>query len=945
MLSVADHDLLLRFRDLGSIEVEDDDVRVPGGAVLRRLLARLLVDAGRRVDVTALVEALWGERSTARSVSTLESHLYRLRRFLEPGHARGEAFTVLVSDAGGYRLAVDGEQIDSALFARGVARAGESLAAGNPRTALAECEQARTRWRGRPFSPWSDEPWATATVARLEELGRQLTETLVDALLADGHPENALVELEPVLATDPLRERPWEQYMLAAARAGRLEVALGTYRRVDRLFRDELGVEPGAELVRLHQLLLSGDATGTRTRVAAPAVVGSDPAVAPAAAPPEAHLPRRRARLIGRDAEVADLMRRLPTSPLVTLVGGAGCGKTTLAVATAERLITGFGGGVWFVDLTSALDAEQVAAAVASTLGLAGSGGSTEDALVGFTRSRRMLLVLDNCEHVLDPAAELVEQLLVPDSDLTILATSREPLEVDGEDVVHLAPLPLGASSSPAMELFLERYAAAAPERRLGAEDLATAAAICAALDGLPLAIELAAARGRAFSLAEIAEQVRTDPSGLSRVGRGGGLTVRAAVERSVRLLAPDEQDLHAAMSAVPGPMTAAMAGALVDDGAPHALVAGLVHRSLLTTEHPVRPGGASRFAQLAVVRGHGAHALDDAGTARVADRRDAFVVDTVVNRPRMGLPGDAEFQDAMDDDLPALRATLHHTLIDRPSWGGPALAAGLGMYWYYRGMLLEGGRWIGLAIRHRELARPVDDAILQSALAALHLLAGNAPLARPHLEALSEAAKHAEGADLLYLGDEFGGLTSPAVHTGDRELLALLADGADDIADRTGDPNSILLARAATLKARPLPHDDQLAAAAALHAAAQEADNHYVSWMSASDAVRACLALDDVESALVWCRRCVEDHLALGAREAPQLMELYGCLHARRGDHEATVRFLAGAHAQNRRAAMAWPTRPETPAVLEEAARRLGAATYERLWREGSRLHLTTLG
>jgi predicted ATPase/DNA-binding SARP family transcriptional activator len=939
----------LRFRDLGPVDVaEDGQVRAPGGPILGRLLARLLVDPGRRVDVSELVEAVWGDRGATRSQSTLDSHLHRLRRFLEPDRGRGQAAGVLILEAGGYRLALAGEQADSARFAALVTQAAELLAAGHADQARARAQAARELWRGRPLSPWSDEAWATAAVARLEELNRQLTETLVDALLAGGHPGRALVELEPVLAAEPLRDRPWEQYMLAAARAGRVQDALAAYRRADRLFRDELGIEPGAGLRRLQQRLLSGEAMSPAAPEP-PAPADLPPAASPPAAP-EVHLPRRRTRLIGRDAELTDLAWRLSAAATVTIVGAGGCGKTTLAVATAEQVAKDFPDGVWLVDLSSVPDAEGVGPAAASALGLAGDGLSgAADTLRAFTRARRMLLILDNCEHVLDAVAELVEDLQAAGTKLVVLATSREPLEVQGEELVELAPLPVGdTTSSPAGELFLERLAEAAPEHRLSADDLACAATICAAVDGVPLAIELAAARSRAFSLPEIARQVRADPSSLSRVGRarGGHQSVRMAVDRSVRLLDPGEQELHAAMSVVPGPMTAALAAALVAQppGETEGLVAGLVHRSLLVPEGPAGPGRPSRFAQLAIVRGHGAHALGDAGTEQAAGRRDQFLIDAVVARPRMGLPGETELHDRVDDDVAALRATLHRTLIDRPSWGGVSLAAGLGLYWYYRGRMIEGSRWVERALAHLELARPVDAAILHSSVAALCVLLGDVGASRPHLDALAAAADRATGEDLLFIGDEFAALLAPAFPFTSAELLGELARRATGIADRTGDANSALLARAASLRAHPRDAGEQLALAAALHSDALTFGNRWAGLMSAGDAVRACLADDNVDAALEWSQRGMEDYLALGAKDSPQFVELHGALHARRGDYRAAVRLLGAAREQNRRAAMRWPARPQTPAILEEAARRLGAAAYEQAWQAGRGLHLADI-
>jgi DNA-binding SARP family transcriptional activator len=949
----------LRFRDLGPVDVaEDGQVRAPGGPILGRLLARLLVDPGRRVDVSELVDAVWGDRGVSRSQSTLDSHLHRLRRFLEPDRGRGQAAGALILEAGGYRLVLAAEQADSVRFAALVTAAAELLAAGDVDQSLARAEAARELWRGRPLSPWSDEAWAAAAVARLEELNRQLTETLVGALLAGAHADRALVELEPVLAAEPLRERPWEQYMLAAARLGRVQDALAAYRRADRLFRDELGIEPGAELRRLQQLLLSGDGTSPAPRqqvrsspgqaTPAPPIREEPPPAAPAA--PEIHLPRRRTRLIGRDAELADLAWRLSAAATVTIVGAGGCGKTTLAVATAEQVAKDFPDGVWFVDLSSVPDAEGVGPATASALGLAGDGLSgADDTLRAFTRTRRMLLILDNCEHVLDPVAELVEDLQAAGTKLVVLATSREPLQVQGEELVELAPLPVGdTTSTPAVELFLERLAEAAPDHRLSADDVACAATICAAVDGVPLAIELAAARSRAFSLPEIASQVRADPSSLSRVGRGRGghQSVRMAVDRSVRLLDPGEQELHAAMSVVPGPMTAGLAAALVaqSPGEAEGLVAGLVHRSLLVPEGPAGAGRPSRFAQLAIVRGHGAHVLGDTGTEQAAGRRDQFLVDAVIARPRMGLPGEAQFYDQMDDDLPALRATLHRTLIDQPGAGGASLAAGLGMYWYYRGMLIEGSRWIGLALGLFDLARPVDAAILHSAVIGLSVMLGDVAGLRPHLDALTAAAEQATADDLLLIGDEFAGLMAPAFPVAPPGLLSELAQQAVAIADRTGDPDSALLARIATVRAHPLEAGEQLAEVTAVHQEALAGGNRFAGWMAASDAVRACLAADNVDAALEWSRRGMEDYLGLGAKDSPSFVELHGALYARRGDYESAVRILAAAREQNRRAAMRWPSRPQTPAILEEAARRLGAAAYEQAWQAGRGLHLADI-
>ncbi|MCD2189382.1 AfsR/SARP family transcriptional regulator [Actinomycetospora soli] len=937
-----------RFRDLGAVALERDGVdATPGGAILTRLLARLLVDAGRRVEISELVEAVWGDRAGGRAVSTLESHLHRLRGFLEPGRGRGRPSRWLVAEGGkGYRLVVDPDRVDSVVFTRAAREATERLAAGDAPGAVGQAERARSLWRGRPYAPYTDEPWAEAAAAGLEERGRQLTETLVDGYLAAGRPEAALAELGPVIAEAPLRDRPWEQYLRATGAVGRIEDALAAYRRADRLFRDELGVEPGPGLQEIHRQLLGGGRT-------APAAVASVAAVVPAT-PPEAArrpaptvvLPPRRGRLVGRDTELAALVDRIPRHATTTLVGGAGCGKTTLAVAAAERLADRFPDGVRFVDLTSALDADQVGTAVTSTLGLA--GGSAVEAVRSFVATRRMLLVLDNCEHVLDAVADLVEGLDLPDGATAVLATSREPLEVASEVRVDVVPLAVGQTSAPAVELFLERYAETGSDGRLGADDLVTASAICAAVDGVPLAIELAAARGRAFSLAEIHAQVREDPSALARVGRRGGHRgVRAAVDRSVRLLPAGERDLHAAMSAVPGPMTVATAAALVD--APRVEVqtalAGLVHRSLLVPAPITRPGGPSRFAQLAIVRGHGAHELGDVDAERVAERRDESVTRWIAARPRVGSPALRDFRESLDDDLPAVRATLQRSLVGMPSWRGPALAGALGNYWYYRGMLLEAARWVRLAFGHLALARPVDAAHLHAAAARGRLFAGDLDGAQPHLDALCAAVDELSGTDLLHVGDILVGTLWATIRLPADEVRRRLAGRLGEVAQRSGDPITTLQTRLVALAVSPDPDPAlRLAAAEAVHTEAERVDNREIGWMVAILGGHAAEAAEDLDEALRWSRRGIGHHLALGSRQAQPEMEQHAVLCARRGDDAAAVRALAGARAQNERNGMRWPFLAESTTVLEGAARRLGAAVFDRAWRSGGDLTLVDL-
>ena len=564
------------------------------------------------------------------------------------------------------------------------------LSDGQAARALRRCEEALQLWRGRPFGAVADEPWARPAVARLEELRAQVRERHIAAMLAIGDPERALVELTSAIADDPLRERLWVQRMLAYHRTGRTDRALATYQEARSLFRAELGIEPGGELRALQAQILAGDA--------APPV----PAPRGESAATEVHLPARSVRLIGRDPERDRVQALVAAHRLVSIVGAAGCGKTRLALDAARAAAGAFPDGVWGVDLTGAGAAEQVVTTVTSALGLAlPPTGSARDALRSFSRDRRMLLLLDNCEHVLDAVAELVDDLLVDGSELAVLATSRVPLDVDGELVVPLEPLLLPAEgadprTAPACELFLERLGTADDPDDATLERVAR---ICRAVDGVPLAIELAAARARAYSLDEIAAQVTEDASTLGRIGRGPAghhRTVRFAVEQSYRTLSAEEAALHRAVSVVPGPFTADVAAALVRRPVAEVrtVLARLVHCSLLVPLGPLGAGRPSRFAQLAIVRGHAAHSGDATETAELVAARDAWVGGLVDAAPRLGDAAEPDWFAALDDDLAALRATLQHCLADAPSALGVRVASRLGLYWYYRGMMVEARQW-----------------------------------------------------------------------------------------------------------------------------------------------------------------------------------------------------------------------------------------------------------
>jgi predicted ATPase len=739
------------------------------------------------------------------------------------------------------------------------------------------------------------------------------------------------------------------QRMLAYHRSGRTDRALATYREARTLFIDEIGIEPSGELRALQSRILAEDPT-----LAAPRTEPPRPAA-------EVHLPTRLNRLIGRDRECERIAALTADHRLVTIVGAAGCGKTRLAPDAARIAAAHFPDGVWAIDLTAASAGEQVVATMTSALGLAlPATGSARDALRSFGRDRRMLLLLDNCEHLLDPVADVVDELLADGTELAVLATSRVPLDVDGEQVFPLDPLPVPAPggddhAGPAVELFLERLAAAGlagGSDNLDDAALERVAQICRAVDGVPLAIELAAARARAYSLDEIVAQVTADASTLGRVGRGARGhhgTVRSAVEQSYRTLSAEESQLHRALSVVPGPATAAAAAALVNRPVPEvrALLARLVHCSLLVPLGPIATGRPSRFTQLATVRGHAAHAAADETSdelpALVA-ARDRWVAALATSPPPLGDAREPDWFAALDDDLAAVRATLQHSLADAPSALGVQVASRLGLYWYYRGMMVEARHWQELATVPD--AAPLDRAVVRLMLGGSLCMANRRDLGVPLVREAWEIVRGTPEAHAARLGEALGILSGALFVAGDSALSARNAKLVAAIADATGDPTVALMSRlaavlATTTSAAP---PDLIARASDVYDSAVSAGNTFAAWMASDAAADAALAARDVTTGMLWSDRMVAQHRTLRVREGPSLLEVRADLLTLAGDAPAAVRLYSAARAHNQRAGMQWPLRTVTSELMEKATGALDRVAFEEEWQAGAKLTLEDL-
>ena len=565
---------------LGPVEVRRDGrvVPVPAGKT-SELLARLALEAGLVVDSDRLLDDLWGGAATRRN--TLQSKVAMLRRAL------GDPALVAGTD-GGYVLRIEPSAVDALVVIDEGASAAARLQAGDARAAAELSAAALGRWRGEALGPAGD--WAAPHRARLEEARTTLLETIFAARLRLG--EDVVGELEAAVLAHPYQERLWELLIAALYAAGRQADALAAYQRARARLAGDLGLEPGPRLRDLERRILHHDPhLGVADRPA-----------------PAGNLPSLSAGLVGREAEVAELERLLGERRLVALVGPGGIGKTAAAIETG-RALAATPGGVWLVRLETAQTADDVLDTVIAALNVTGG----EPALLDRLRRAETVLILDNCEHVRDDAATLAERLLDAAPELRMLATSQVSLGVDGETVVDLAPLAL----DDAADLFTRRAA-----RPGVAQDVLD---LCRSLDGLPLAIELAAARTRTLSVEEIARRLDdrfgllNDPTSRKPERRRA---LRATIGWSYDLLFPDDKRGLWALSTFTGggalaAVESVLAALVVPPAAAIDVVGRLASRSLVIVDG----AGAEppRYRLLDSIRAFARETMTEAGLTGAA--------------------------------------------------------------------------------------------------------------------------------------------------------------------------------------------------------------------------------------------------------------------------------------------------------------------------------------
>ncbi|MGY1772756.1 AfsR/SARP family transcriptional regulator [Blastococcus sp. SYSU D00813] len=852
---------------LGPLEVWRDGRLLPvRRGRPRRLLLSLLLQRGGAVAPETLIDRLWGDEPPANADNALQVLVSYLRRSIGGpglGIERGTA---------GYRLRVDPDDVDMTRFEALVREA----AAADPAGRLAAATAALALWRGPALSEAADDPFAQGDVARLEELRLQADELRAAALLDLGRHGDALPDLGQLVRAHPFRERLHGQYALALYRSGRQADALQVLDRARTALAEQLGLDPGPELQELAGRILRQD---PGLAAAPPASPPAPPLPSPEAspAPVPAGVPAVLTPLIGREAELAGVRSALAGHRLVTLTGPGGAGKTRLAIEAGE----GSAGPVWWADLAPVTDAAGVAAVVATAVGTAlATDEDPAGVLARWIGDRRALLVLDTCERVPEHVARLVLTLAPRCPGLRVLVTSRRPLGVPGELAWPVPPLPVPgagagfeeAAAAPAVRLFVDRAARARPGFALTPANAADVAAVCRLLDGLPLAVELAAGHAAALSpgktAALLTDRLRLAGDGGARPARHADL--RATVDWSVGLLTADEGAFLDRLSVFAGPFPVEAAVEVAGPGLGTdglQLLLGLVRQSLVTATDD------DRFRLLDTIRAYAAERLAgrpaDLRAARDRHARWHAQFAEEADRALRGAVAQAGWLADLRVAAPDLRAALQHCLGPEGDQRalGARLAWSLAWFWSFEGAFAEARGWLAAA-----LAAGPHEPRLE---ARLHLAAGMhaeslGDLGTAQRECGTALAAFAELGDvrgqarcLLHLGTVHWarGRLREAADAQDRAVALFRTEGHDSGAGLG------LVQRARTALEQGDAEAAEQLLADARHVLDRTGDEHLVA-LCREQLARTCLALGRPAEAAVLARDCAAAFAAIGYPE-----------------------------------------------------------------------------
>jgi predicted ATPase/DNA-binding SARP family transcriptional activator len=663
---------------LGAAEVRRDGARlnVPAGKTTE-LLVRLAVDAGELVRTERLLEDLWSEQARGVAPNTLQSKVSMLRRALgDPG---------LVTGGGaGYTLAVDPRWVDACEVLRLAETAAALRAAGNASAAARSCATALAMFHGEVLPDGGDGAWLAPHRSRLEEVRMRLTEDHLAARIVLGAAGQVIGELETLVAAHPLREGLWRLLITALYQTGRQADALAAYRRIQRLLGDELGLDPGVELQALEAQILRQDVVLT------PPASASGPTGLSSS-------------LVGREADVSAVSRLVGQHRLTTVVGPAGVGKTRLANELSA-------GGVGLVRLETARSTAGIWASAGEALNL---DAAAEATVLDRLRGSTLLLVLDNCEHLVPELSEPVGRMLAASPGVRVLATSQRPLGVDEEVVYHLEPLTVAES----VELFTQRASQQRRSFQVDSETQPVVEAVCRSLDGLPLAIELAAARVKVLSVQEIARRLEdrfpllSDPTS-QRPERQRALG--AALAWSYDLLFPDDQRGLWALACFAGgaPLSAVESVLAAIDVPPAATVdvmSRLADRSLVEVD--VGRGGAVRYRLLDSVRAFSLDRLRESESYEAARRAHATWLAAAADRTAAGVRGreQAEQLTVARAERANIDEALDWTRVHDPRLG-LRIVNGFGWAWVILGGGVEAAVRVRDAVAAARGTAPADD-------------------------------------------------------------------------------------------------------------------------------------------------------------------------------------------------------------------------------------------
>jgi predicted ATPase/DNA-binding SARP family transcriptional activator len=906
----------LEFRVLGPLEVLSGGrtVEVVGDRP-RAVLGLLLLDANRRASVDVLVEGVWGPGPPATARTALRGHVSRLRRLLD---LAGEGSRIETT-GDGYLLRIGTGELDLAEFERLGALGCRALEAEHFGEASELLASALALWRGRPFAATAFEHFPAGEVGRLEEYRAVLLERRVEADLALGRHLELVGELQQLVSEHPFREHLHHQLMLALYRSGRPVEALEAYRAARATLVGELGLEPGAELRELEFAILAQD-----HKLDGPGRSVENGRTARSAGLP-AGVPAPVTSLVGRERELEDLAGMIgdPDVRLVTLTGAGGVGKTRLAIAALIRASGGQdAAAVWLADVR---DPELVASTIASRLGVKElPGTSLADQLAAFLSTRELLVLLDNFEHLVTGAAALPAKLLAAAPGLKLLVTSRTVLRLSGEHEFPVPPLELPPRNeistikeSESARLFLARARAARYGFEPSQAELETIGEVCKALGGLPLAIELAAARTRLLSPQQLLLGLRQPLATL----RGGPRdaparqrTMRATLDWSHQLLDPAARELLASLGVFAGGFTldAAIALSAPDrangeqdpgmDSERGATVtramSDLLDHSLVTQRYDGR--GESRFAMLEIIRHYAqdklAHSTDP-DLANETQKRHAEHYAQVCERLRSTFwgPDHAVGLETLDQELNNIRAALAWSL----EHGDPQLAleilAHTRLYWLLRGHRTEARAMLERTLRSTAPMPTVPRIQALRGLIAILVDQGEQVTAREFAE------------QALHLARQFGddGLTalvasesaSLLVDLGQLDRASVLAEEAADLAARANQPER---------EVAVLSSFGEIELLRGHYGRAERALERAVAIARQLETPHACVPITSLAGVMLRTGR-VDQALALlheaGAlivslgeegRYASSLLVTCAALHAQRGDHELAVRLLA---------------------------------------------------